>query len=68
MRDQIKGLPRRSFIIWASFVVTFWAAILGGAAAILLGHFVIGLVLLVAWAGIWLAYGSWIRRNRLHQP
>jgi hypothetical protein len=67
MRDQIKGLPRRLFIIWASLVTGFWAAIVGAAAAIFLDHFIVGVVLLGAAGGIWLAYAPWMHRNGLRQ-
>jgi hypothetical protein len=67
MRDHVKGLPRRLFIIWASLVALFWAAMLGGAAAILLDHFVVGVALLAASGAVWLAYAPWLRRNGLRQ-
>jgi hypothetical protein len=38
MRDQITGLPRRLFIIWASLVTGFWAAIAGAAGGIWLAY------------------------------
>jgi hypothetical protein len=67
MRDQIKGLPRRLFTIWAGLVAAFWVGMLGGAAAIFLGHFVLGVVLLIVAGGAWLTYGPWLSKNGLRQ-